>query len=180
MNTKEGLAEKEIGKIFYRLSAAMSEMKNPQEAAEFLRDLLSYQEAKMIAKRLEVAELLLSGKTYGEIREVLKVGDGKIARVHEWLKMSGSGYRKAVSRTKRKAIDLKDGNGKNLSEWRKMKKKYPAYYWPELLLENIIENASLRQKNKLRKAIEEMNKMKIKNNLHRKINRLLLNGQRYN
>ncbi|MFA5925306.1 MAG: Trp family transcriptional regulator [Parcubacteria group bacterium] len=180
MNIKEGLAEKEIGEMFYCLSKAISEMKNPQEAAEFLRDQLSFQEAKMIAKRLKVAEFLLAGKTYGEIQEELKVGDGKIARVQEWLKVSESGYRKAILRMKNKANDPNIRNNKELGEWRKIKKKYPAYFWPELLLENIIENANLKQKNKLRNAMKEMSKMKIKTSLHCRINKILLSGQRYN
>ena len=94
------LSKKEVEELFYKLSAAISETRSVKEAADFLRDLLSYQEAEMIAKRLKIAEFLVEQKTYAEIKKEIKVSYGTIARVQEWLKLQGDGYRKAIKNTK--------------------------------------------------------------------------------
>lgn len=166
------LPKEEVEKIFYKLCLAICEMKNTQEAAEFLRDLLSYQEAEMVAKRLRIAEMILQNKTYEEIKQNLKVGSGKIARVQEWLKISGEGYRRAIERT----VEVCDGDIslEKAGEWQLIKKKYPAYFWPEMLLENVMKSSGVRQREKIRSAIREMKKMKEKTALYRKINRIMI------
>ena len=172
MNTKERLSKREVERLFYALCVAVSEMNNPKEVAELLRDLMSYHELKMIAKRLKIAEMVLMGKTYEEVRDHLKVGYGKIARVHEWINMSGEGYRNAIKKSRgktEKPIELETEK----SDWYSIKRKYPMYYWPELLLENIIENSNKRQKAKIETVMRELEKSKQKSALHKRIARLL-------
>ena len=38
----------------------------------------------------------------------------------------------------------------------KVKRKYPAYYWPQLLLEEIVKNANKREKERLAKVVEQL------------------------
>jgi TrpR-related protein YerC/YecD len=165
------LSKSEVGKLFYKLCLAISEIKKPEEAASLLGDLLSLQEAEMIAKRLKIAELLLDGDSYNDIKEKIKVSYGTIARVQEWLKISGEGYRQAVKRTKNKNIEIK--NECPTIDLNVIKKRYPMYYWPEIVLENIIKTASKRQKNKLKSIIESMKKMKEKTDLYKKLNKII-------
>jgi TrpR-related protein YerC/YecD len=172
MNTKDALSKSEIDKIFLKLCAAISEIKSAKEAAELLRDLISYPEAKMIAKRLKIAEMILAGKGYAEIREELKVSFGTIARVQEWLNISGEGYRKAVARTKR-AVISNNLPTENFGAWRDIKRRYPMYFWPELLIEGLIKNANEKQKRKINEVLREMNKAKIKTPLFKKISKLM-------
>ena len=84
----EKLSKDEVRKIFFQLCLAISKLNSVEKSAEFLRDLLSIQEAEMIAKRLKIAELLLDDLSYEDIRKKLKVSPGTIARVQEWLKIS--------------------------------------------------------------------------------------------
>src|SRR3989344_7060454 len=79
---------------------ALVELKTAEEAAHFLKDLLSRQEAEMLAKRIEIARLLIKGFTYSEIQKFLRVSHGTDARVSQWLATSGEGYRLVVSRVK--------------------------------------------------------------------------------
>src|SRR6266567_4047356 len=104
------LSKKEIDKILYQLCLAIAEIKNPNEAAELLRDLLSYKESEMIAKRLKIADLLVKDYTYQDIEETLKVSATTIARVQEWLQISGEGYKMAIARTKDK-LPKQDNKG---------------------------------------------------------------------
>jgi len=174
----ERLSRKEVGKIFYQLCFAITQTKNTKEAAELLRDLLSYQEAEMIAKRLKIAELILENKTYDEIKEILKVSFGTIARVQEWIKISGDGYKRAAQQNKsNKREDIIDEASE--TNWISVKRKYPSYYWPELLLEEIVRSANKRQKERLEKVVGELEKTKEKKGLYKKLQRILQSRKRY-
>lgn len=177
----EKLSRAEVEKIFYLLCLAVSKAADVNNAAKFLRDLLSYQETEMIAKRLKIAELLLEGKTYSEIRQILKVSVGTIARVQGWLKMSGEGYRWVIQQTKNdmNKLEGKITTNSNYSHWSQLKKKYPSYYWPQLLLEELISNANKRQKNQIRVLMSEMEKSKKKTELFKRINKIMLKRKKY-
>lgn len=173
------LSRLEVEKIFYLLCLAVSKADDINRAAKFLRDLLSYQESEMIAKRLKIAELLLEGKTYSEIREILKVSSGTISRIHEWLKMSGEGYRWAVQNTKgeMKKIVEKIPAESSYSEWSIVKRRYPIYFWPQLLLEELIQNSNKRQRQRINAVMREMEKSKRKTPLYNRVAKLMGYGK---
>lgn len=165
------LSNKEIDLMLYNLCLAVAEIRNPNEAAEFFRDLLSYQESEMIAKRLKIAELLDGNEKYEDIIRKLKVSSGTIARVQEWMKISGEGYKKAISRTRGKVnFKLEELPAKN---WNSIKKSFPMYYWPEIVLENIIASSNKKQKEKLQVVIKALEKSKEKTDLYRKLKKLI-------
>ncbi len=170
-NIKSRLSKNELGKIFYKLCLAVSRTKKPEKAADFLRDLLSYQEAEMIAKRLKIAEMLLSEMGYEGIRKKIKVSHGTIARVQEWLKISGDGYRWAIEETKNKNIEIKKECP--VMEINAIKKRYPMYYWPEIVLEEIIKTANKKQADKLKNILDQMSKMKSKTRLYKQLKKLV-------
>lgn len=127
---------------------ALATIKNSQEAAQFLKDLLSEQEAEMLAKRLEIARLLLEGRNYGEIQTELKVSHGTVARVSAWLATSGEGYRLVVQRTpKEKKESL--GEIYDPFSWRNIKRRYRSHFWLELAIEEMAKMANKKQKEKL-------------------------------
>lgn len=166
------LSKEEREKLLVMFCAAFSKIKSPAEAAQFLTDLLSSQEAEMLAKRLRIAELLIGGQTYGEISGLLKVSSGTIARVHEWLKLSGDGFRLILERVS--ADDLQDRNQTrnemDADSWRNIKRKYPLYFWPQLLLESVVRAASEKDKKRISETLKLMDK---KSALHKQLNRVL-------
>ena len=121
----------------------------------------------MLARRLQIAELLLDGKTYQQIRADLKVSFGTIARVQTWLDLYGDGYRTIIKR-----IGPKQSPNNNEDQpLSKLKKKYPMYFWPELLLKEIIKTANKREKERLLKTIEQLrNKTQLSKDLDRFLN----------
>ena len=171
------LPKKEVEKILYQLCVAISGFHDPKDVAEFLGDLLSFQESEMIAKRLKIAESLIGEKSYEDIQEELKVSPGTIARVQEWLKISGNGYRRAVERVKKNGV-IKDEAGSNFKNWSMTKRKYPMYYWPEILLENIIQGSSAREKKRIGDILEKLEASKEKTDLYRKLKRLMVAKRR--
>lgn len=84
--------------ITFDLINAFGLVKNPIEAAMLLQDLLTKKELDNLAKRLQIAKLLLNGETHEEITEKLHCGFGLIARVGTWLKEGGDGLRRIIRR----------------------------------------------------------------------------------
>jgi transposase len=106
----------------------------------------------MLARRIQIAKMLLGGDSYEEIMQRLHTSGTTIASVHRWLQGGFSGYVKGIPkltkelerrmevgrRTKEAKIPLSN-------EW--LKRKYPLHY----LLVNLIDWAALRPPKKLRR-----------------------------
>ena len=168
------LSKEEVEALFYKLCVVVSKTNKIEDAARLLRDLLSFTEAEMIAKRIKIAEMLIAEATYREINEELKTSNATIFKVQEWLNVSGDGYRKAIKKTKNKSVKkdialptYDSGN------WAEMKKRFPMYHWPEILVENLIATANKRQQAKINTVLNQMNKMEEKNPLYEKINKIM-------
>ena len=139
---------------------ALVELKTPEESAQFLKDLLSRQEAEMLAKRIEIARLLIKGDTYGQIQRSLRVSHGTVARVSQWLATSGEGYRLIVSRVKPEKNaqqEFIEELGKPVS-WKSIKRRYSGYFWPDLILEEFVRGAKKRQKERMEKILSQFDK----------------------
>lgn len=144
---------------------ALAALKNPREALSLIKDILTEQEIEMLAKRLRIARLLLEGATYGEVNQQMRVGLGTIARVSEWLRVSGEGYRLVVDRVKKREPRLNDADDERLADRR------PAlYYWPELLIEELARKAKGKYRDDLRRAIQTVGQ---KTRLYKKLNAVL-------
>lgn len=62
--------------------------KSAREIDGLLRDLLTPMEEKMLAKRVQIAKMLLTGKTYDEIETALNVQRSTISRIRAKLTLS--------------------------------------------------------------------------------------------
>jgi len=163
------LSKAEQERLLAEFCQALVVIKKPQEAAEFIKDLLGDQEMEMLAKRLKIAKLLLEGENYSEICQELKVSNGTIARVNLWLKMSGEGYRLIVQRTKKEENVRADLVGE---EMKRHMRRYATYYWPFLLWEEAMANLSRRQKEKFQATLAQT---EDKRKIYQEFNLLLQN-----
>ena len=137
-------------KALLELCQAMVTVKKLPDAAKVLADLLSEQEIDMVAKRLQVAKLLLQKKRYHEIQRDLKVSEHTIARVNSWLQQGGAGFRIVVENGKDVTIPAwKPWKMAAGDSWAALKRKFPLYYWPQLLLEDIVRTANNNQRKRL-------------------------------
>jgi len=160
------LSKREQNELFIKLAKSIALLRNSQEIAEFLKDLLSEEEVLMLARRLKIAELLMKGATYNQIGSDLKVAAGTIARVQTWLEQFGEGYRTIFKRTSKE----EKSKGIEPDTFSQIKKKYPMYYWPELILEEVIRAANQREKKRLSQVVKKLN---YKTKLSRELTRLL-------
>jgi TrpR-related protein YerC/YecD len=83
------------------LAAAMSVLRNGDEALRFLRDLCTVSEIREFAARWEVARLLDAGTSYHEISEQTGASSATISRVNQWLRYGRDGYRLVLDRQRR-------------------------------------------------------------------------------
>lgn len=163
----EKLSQKEQENLIWDLLHAFIVCKNLHDAAFFLQDLLTKTEMKILAKRLRIAKLLLSGMTYREIEKHLHVGYSTVAKISAWLSERGDGFRKIV---KKLPNQPQEKSWTEISDWDRFKRKHALYFWPELLLEEVIKSANKKQKDRIRNVLE---KLEEKSELHKKIDALL-------
>ena len=71
---------------------------------DFLNDLMNRPEQLMLARRILVAEMLIGGATYAEVREKLHVGMATVARVERWLRAGRGGIERALRGLARQPI----------------------------------------------------------------------------
>ena len=81
-----------------QLIAGILELKNVDEAKRFLRDLMTTQEIKEFANRLETASLLSRDVQYNAISESTGLSSTTIARIAKWLNGSLGGYQLILNR----------------------------------------------------------------------------------
>ncbi len=146
------LSKKERQTLLLTFCEALTSIKNKEEAAQFLVDLLSPQELEMVAKRLEIARLLIDGHTYDVIRGKLKVSHNTIARVNTWLTLSGSGFRIVIERTKKKGKKIYEHSFEEKYDpqsWYNIKRRYSMHFLPELVIEELIKRSDEKQRQKL-------------------------------
>jgi TrpR-related protein YerC/YecD len=162
------LPEKERENLMADFCLALSRLNSVAEVSQFLKDLLSAQEMEMLAKRLKAADLLLGGWTYAKISQELKISSGTISRIHEWLKVSGEGYRLVAEKLSQ---DRKNNKKIENFSWQGMKKKYPLYFWPQLLIEDIVKKAKYKDQQRWQMMIKKMDQ---KTELYKRLNSLLV------
>ena len=168
MRSKISISERE--ELLEEFCEALSVLKNPQEIMNFLTDLLTRQETIVLAKRIKIAKLLIEGKSYRDIEGSLKVSHGTIAKINYWLLESGEGFRMVTERTKKKKPKPTTSWDYAVKDWRKVRRRYPLMFWPQLLIEDIIKAMNKSQKEKVRQAVA---KLDHKSSLYKQINKIL-------
>lgn len=83
------------------LHAAILKLKNQDEVARFLRDLLTLPEIREFGKRFQIAKALyLKQGSYQAIAKKLKVSTTTVTRVAHWLHHGRGGYKLVLDRLK--------------------------------------------------------------------------------
>lgn len=108
-------------------------LENKDEVKSFFKDLLSATESVMLARRIQIAKLLLSGWGYDRIQHRLGAGPTTVASVHRWLQGGFGGYAAAIPKLEKeiarreKVVERRYEERVPLSSaW--MRKKYPLHY----------------------------------------------------
>lgn len=70
----------------------ISNLKSKKEIIDFFLGLLTPSEAVMMARRIQVAKMIIEGKGYDEITKKLKVSCQTITKIEHWLHDKGEEY----------------------------------------------------------------------------------------
>lgn len=120
-------------------------LKDRSEVRAFLKSLLGPEEIAMLMRRIEIAVLLTAKYNYNQIIKMLGVGSNKITSVQRCLQQDDNGYKIIVerlieNRKKRlKRIRKEEKEKTDMSPMSFAKKKYPAYFLLDNLLDAAIE-----------------------------------------
>ncbi len=167
----EKISKKDRNEIIYDLIYAIVNCKNIEEAALFIEDILTESELEFISRRLRIAKLLIDGRTYEDVKDRLHVSDSTIAKIAAWLSGKGDGFRKVVKAFPK---ETKPRDPLEYSPWTDLKRRYPTYFLPEVIIEQIVSMANKKQKAHLLKVVSELDSsLKEKSQLHRNIELLL-------
>lgn len=96
---------------------------NREEAISFLKELLTHTEVRMLAKRIQIAKMLLEGYKYEDIIPHVRVTSGTISTVNNQLQFGEGGYIKIIERL----IKLEQRKQKQLE---KMASKEKSIFYP--------------------------------------------------
>ncbi len=83
-----------------QLFQAILSLQDVDECYRFFGDLLTVQELAAFAQRLQVAQMLSSGKTYEAIRAEIATSSSTITRVNTEFRYGSGGYRMVLERLK--------------------------------------------------------------------------------
>ena len=147
-SSRNRLSDTAAGEIFIQFCRYLSELRSPHEMAQAFGDLLSKQEVAMIAKRLQIAIHLIDGHKYYDICKQLKTSPVTIARINLWLQEAGEGFRLLYERGAKYRIKKRESS-KREQEWSRVRRRYPMYFWPQLLMEEIARQANARQRTRI-------------------------------
>ncbi|KKS69547.1 hypothetical protein A3A14_04665 [Candidatus Daviesbacteria bacterium RIFCSPLOWO2_01_FULL_43_38] len=121
---------KRMGIFISNLWNAITLIENRDETANFFRALLTPTEIRMMAKRVQIAKMLLEGYKYEDIRNFIRVTDRTISSVNNQLQFGEGSYVKTIERLikieikqqerlegKSSILDTGPYTGKGTSEW---------------------------------------------------------------
>lgn len=105
----------------------ISKLKTKQEIVDFFLGLFTQSESLMMARRIQIARMLLCDKSYEEIKKKLKVSSQTIHATDKWLH---KGDEKYTTWLKNRVIKIEDENklkNKHKPTYESLLDKYPYH-----------------------------------------------------
>ena len=91
-----------------RLYKAFLCLRSAEECRAFLEDLCTFKEVEEMARRLEVAQLLVQGRNYQDIARQTSVSTATISRVNRALRYGSGGYETVLEQLKPQEVSHAD------------------------------------------------------------------------
>lgn len=92
------LSSQERKKLLNKFYSFINSLKTRKQTINFFQDLLTLSEKIMLARRIQIAKLLLKKESYEEIKKKLKVGTSTIISIQRWLKQGHKDYIKFLEK----------------------------------------------------------------------------------
>jgi len=85
---------------FKELYNSILSLENEEECRLFFEDICTMKELETMTQRLQVAKMLLDGKTFNEIVQATGASTTTISRVNRCLNYGDGGYRNIINKCK--------------------------------------------------------------------------------
>lgn len=144
------LDSEKLSLIFNNFWSAIALLDDKRQIKDFFQSLLTHTEMEMLSKRIQIAKMLLNGNSYEQIKHKVKVTDSTIARINNLLAIDNNGLEPVVKKLKKIEEDLEK---ERMSTVPNLKKRYPTYFLPEIVLETVIKKSKHIIKKKSAKKI---------------------------
>lgn len=144
------LDSEKLSLIFNNFWSAIALLDDKRQIKDFFQSLLTHTEMEMLSKRIQIAKMLLNGNSYEQIKHKVKVTDSTIARINNLLAIDNNGLEPVVKKLKKIEEDLEK---ERMSIVPNLKKKYPTYFLPEIVLDTLIKKSKHIIKKKSAKKI---------------------------
>lgn len=128
------VSKEERYKIIGEFFDIVTQLKNKSEVTNFLIGLLTHSESLMMARRIQIAKLIIEGNGYEEIRSKLGVSHQTIGRIDKWLHQNEGAYKEILRKYLKKMEREKD----------KRKGKSGSHYSPGSLLNRYPQHKFLK------------------------------------
>lgn len=92
------LTKVEKDKLLEKLFEAVKILKSKQDIVDFFRDLLTESEAIMLARRLQIAQMIMDDKSFYDIKTELGASFDTINSVKRFVEYGSNGYKKVIKR----------------------------------------------------------------------------------
>lgn len=94
MNTNKSWTNNQTTELFEGILT----LRSVNEAENFFRDLMTFQEIEVFSSRFKVAKLLSEGNlSYREISQKTGMSTTTVTRINEWLERGNGGYKSVLS-----------------------------------------------------------------------------------
>jgi len=123
---------KRMGYFINNFRNAVTLLEDKEEVKNFFKDTVTYTEMRMLAKRLQIAKMLLEGYDYQTIKRYVKVTDSTISKINNLLRKNGVGIKAAVGYLQKiEEKQEKELRAQKPTSFANAKKRYKGYYWHE-------------------------------------------------
>ncbi len=148
----KSIPRQELYKLLDEFYSIITLLESKEEVRNFFKDLFSISEAVMVARRIQIAKLLLAGYDYESIRSKIGAGFNTIGNVQRWLDAGFGGYIKALENLNKKLQEKESAYAKSYSDpLGEVKRKYPTYFAISTRLEQLKKWSEEREKRKKKK-----------------------------
>lgn len=148
----KSIPNKKLYELLDEFYSIVTLLETKEEVKNFFKDLLSSSEALMLARRIQIAKLLVAGGSYDAIRETTGAGYATIGNVQRWLDAGFGGYIKALENLNDKIQRGEAQYAKSSNDsWSAIKKKYPTHFAISNMFEQLEKWNQERQKRRKKK-----------------------------
>lgn len=145
----KSVPNKELYKLLDEFYSIVTLLESKEEVKNFFKDLLSISEALMIARRIQIAKMLMAGHSYETIRSEIGAGLTTIGNIQRWLDAGFGGYIQALGNLDKKLAEKEAKYAKSQNDpFGEIKRKYPAYFAITSMFEQLKERNEKREKRK--------------------------------